>query len=57
MVAKVNDDECVGCGICVDACPSEAIKMDGDFAVVDADVCTECEACVDECPNGAIIMI
>ncbi len=57
MVAKVNNDECVGCGICVDACPAEAIKMDGDFAVVDADLCTECEACIEECPNDAIVMI
>ncbi|MCK5722593.1 MAG: 4Fe-4S binding protein, partial [Gammaproteobacteria bacterium] len=22
MVAKVNADECVGCGTCVDECPS-----------------------------------
>ena len=57
MVAKVNSDECVGCGICVDACPTEAIKMDGDLAVVDADLCTGCEACIDECPNDAIVMI
>ena len=56
MVAKVNEDECIGCGICVDACASEAIKMDGDMAVVDPDACTDCEACVDECPNGAIVM-
>ncbi|MCL7410380.1 MAG: 4Fe-4S binding protein [Methanosarcinaceae archaeon] len=57
MVAKVNKDECVGCGTCVDECPSEAISMnDDDIAVVNADECTECGMCVDACPTEAITM-
>ena len=56
MTAFVNKDECVGCGVCVDACPNGAIKMDGDKAVVDADACIDCEACVSACPNSAISM-
>ena len=57
MVAKVNADECVGCGTCVDDCPSEAISMnDNDIAVINADECTDCGACVDACPTEAITM-
>ncbi|WP_135611371.1 4Fe-4S binding protein [Methanococcoides sp. AM1] len=57
MVAVINRDECVGCGVCVDDCPAEAISMDGDnIAVVDADKCTECGICVDSCPSEAISM-
>ena len=56
MVAVVNKDECVGCGVCVDACPNEAIKMVDDIAVIEADLCIDCEACVGECPNSAISM-
>lgn len=57
MVAKVNADECVGCGTCVDECPSEAISMnDDDIAVINADECTDCGACVDACPTEAISM-
>ncbi len=57
MVAKVNVDECVGCGTCVDECPSEAISMnDDDIAVINADECTDCGACVDACPTEAITM-
>ncbi len=56
MVAIVNKDECIGCGVCVDACPSDAIKMVDDLAVIDEELCVDCGACVDECPNGAISM-
>lgn len=55
MAAKVNEDECTGCGTCVDECPTEAISMnDDDIAVIDDDECTECGVCVDACPAGAI---
>jgi NAD-dependent dihydropyrimidine dehydrogenase PreA subunit len=26
--AVIDADECVDCGVCVDACPEEAISMD-----------------------------
>ena len=54
MPAKVNSEECTGCGTCVDSCPVEAIKMDDDVAVVDVVECTDCGTCVDECPVEAI---
>lgn len=56
MVAVVDADVCTGCETCVDACPSEAIRMEDGIAVVDADLCVDCEACVDECPAEAIHM-
>jgi len=56
MPAKVDAEKCTGCGSCIDACPSEAIKMDGDKAVVEADNCVDCAVCVDECPVEAISM-
>ena len=57
MVAVIIRDECVGCGTCVDDCPSEAISMDGEnIAVVNADECIDCGLCVDSCPTDAISM-
>ncbi|MHC5061598.1 MAG: indolepyruvate ferredoxin oxidoreductase subunit alpha [Planctomycetota bacterium] len=56
MAAKVNAQTCTGCETCIDACPSEAIKMDEAKAVVEADNCVDCGVCVDECPVEAISM-
>ncbi len=54
MAAQVDKEACTGCGICVDECPVEAIKLVDDKATVDEDACTECGQCVDACPNEAI---
>ena len=55
MAAKVDKDECTGCGTCVEECPTEAISLnDDDIAVVNDDDCTECGLCVDSCPTNAI---
>lgn len=56
MPAKIDADKCTGCESCVEACPSEAIKMTEGKAVVDADACVDCGVCVDECPVEAIEM-
>ena len=54
MPAKVDIEKCTGCESCVEACPSEAIKMQDQKAVVDAEACIDCAVCVDECPAEAI---
>ncbi len=53
----IDADECIACGVCVDACPSGVLDL-GDIAeVVDEDNCIACGACLDACPSGAIIEI
>jgi len=54
MVANVNNDECTGCGVCVDECPATAIELENEKAHVDEKECTDCGTCVDSCPNSAI---
>jgi ferredoxin len=56
MPAKVDKEKCTGCGSCVPECPSEAIKMVDDKAVVDSAACVDCGVCVDTCPVEAISM-
>ena len=56
MPTKVDKEKCTGCESCVEACPSEAIKMVDEKAVIDNDACVDCGVCVDECPAEAISM-
>ena len=51
----INEDECVGCGICVDSCPQEVLEVTrGAAEVVNEDSCIACEDCLEACPMGAI---
>lgn len=55
MNIEVLIAKCNGCGLCVKACPFDAIHKDGDVAVIDYDTCTLCGACVEACPVAAIL--
>ena len=56
MPARVDKKKCTGCESCVPECPSDAIKMVNDKAIVDIDACVDCGVCVDTCPVEAIAM-
>ena len=51
----VNEDSCVGCGICVDDCPVGAITQEeSQKAVINDDVCIRCGKCHEVCPEEAV---
>ena len=51
----VNEDRCVGCGLCVSFCPLNALSAWG-LCQVDPDRCNECLVCLDYCPADALAM-
>ena len=55
-IAKVDEDVCKGCGICVDACTYGAIELDTIKKVskVNEALCEGCGACAAVCPSGAM---
>lgn len=48
--------DCTGCGICADVCPTAAIAMPREMAYPEPvpGRCTGCLECVEQCPFGAI---
>ncbi|MHA1278774.1 MAG: 4Fe-4S binding protein [Candidatus Helarchaeota archaeon] len=53
-LAKLNPDECVGCGTCVEKCQIKAITLEDDLAKIDDTKCIGCGVCTHLCPQGAI---
>ena len=54
--APISNENCFGCGECIDLCPTHAISMNNEGKIVtDIYHCIKCCACVKECPIGARI--
>ncbi len=50
----VNEEMCVGCGVCTAECPVSAIGMEDDKAVIDDARCIRCGKCHEVCPHEAV---
>lgn len=57
-VASIDEDVCIGCTKCIQACPVDAIVGASKLMhTVVADLCTGCELCVALCPVDCIAMV
>ena len=56
ITASVDENLCVGCGLCVAACPFSAIELDEETgkAKVNAALCKGCGLCAGTCRSGSI---
>ena len=54
-LAFVDKKICVACGVCMKACPKDAISIyRGCYATVNAEKCVGCGLCARSCPAGCI---
>jgi len=54
FVVAVDEDECSGCGSCVDRCQMEALSLNGDTVACKAERCIGCGLCISACPTEAL---
>jgi electron transport complex protein RnfB len=57
-LAVIDEDWCIGCTLCIQACPVDCIVGAAKqmHTVIDAD-CTGCELCVPACPVDCIALV
>ena len=52
---RVREDLCLGCGLCAESCPQQAISLQSGQAQIDQTRCNHCGLCLDVCPQRAIV--
>jgi len=57
FIRETIENDCVGCGNCIDICPADAVHLVDNFAQVEKDWCIGCGVCVNKCPNNAIKIV
>ncbi len=57
LVHSINDSKCVGCSMCVQACPASVLELvDHKSRVVNFDSCIQCKKCENACAFDALRM-
>lgn len=57
LLHSINDDRCIGCEACIDACPTEVLDLvDHKVKVARFGDCVQCEQCANACPTQALVM-
>ncbi|MDF7801107.1 ferredoxin family protein [Pontiellaceae bacterium B1224] len=56
-VSCIDENKCMGCGICVESCPMDVLRLDKTkkrAVIAYPEDCQVCHLCQHFCPTGAI---
>jgi len=54
-IAYINENNCIGCAICIEVCPFDAIIGAQNFSHrVNYQECPGCKLCIEKCPTDCI---
>ncbi len=52
---RIDEQKCVGCVLCMKACPTQAIRLQGGKAIIKSERCVDCGECYRVCPHEAVV--
>ncbi len=54
-IDEIDPYRCIGCGVCVQSCQNDVIRMKGGKAYrAHLEECSGCTFCIEDCPREAI---
>jgi NADH:ubiquinone oxidoreductase subunit F (NADH-binding)/CBS domain-containing protein/(2Fe-2S) ferredoxin len=56
-IFKIEQGECILCGLCKKACAFDAVKETRRGFFIDKDYCTKCKSCYSVCPVNAVKIV
>jgi len=56
-IREINEDECIGCGVCVNRCPMNALELKDKKVIFEPERCIGCGVCVYKCNQDAIYLV
>jgi uncharacterized protein (DUF362 family)/Pyruvate/2-oxoacid:ferredoxin oxidoreductase delta subunit len=51
---RVRSESCQACGLCVQACPSQALSLSEQGLHLKQELCIECYCCLEHCPSEGL---
>jgi NAD-dependent dihydropyrimidine dehydrogenase PreA subunit len=55
MTEVVKEENCDGCGVCVENCPVLILHVShGKVRITDPELCTDCRICLEVCPTQVL---
>jgi formate hydrogenlyase subunit 6/NADH:ubiquinone oxidoreductase subunit I len=57
FILAAESDTCIGCGVCVERCPMDALSLEEDKVALDLDRCIGCGVCVPTCLTESLSLL